>query len=440
MKKRVIVRLISYSLALSVVSAAFAIKSEVKCNKYRLEIKNSYSKCVDDLSTGLNNISLTLKKAEYVSTPKQISSMAAKLLTEAEFSKNALSQIPQNDRLSSVNKFLSQVGNYALAVSKNLITTGKVTKKEKEDISALSNTASKVANIINNAEVSYEDTAEWVDKIDSQVDFVADESGIGGFLSEIEDSFDDYPTLVYDGPYSEHILTKEAALLQNADVLTEKEALKIAAMTANRAENTLGSDGRIFGNISSYRFAGEGVSVSVSVQGGYPVYMRKDRVVSETILSHEQALEKAKRHLKNLSLNGFVETYYFTSEGVCVISFAYLDGETICYTDLIKVGVALDNGEIMFLETSGYISNHTDRAFETPKYTAKEAGEVLSDNLEVQKTALALIPVSSTEKRCYEFTCKANDGTEILVYIDTGTLEEQEVLILLKSDGGTLAK
>ena len=433
-------RIISFSVAISIVSFVFAIKSEMKSDKYKLEIENSYSKCIDDLSIGLNNISLTLKKAEYVSTPKQISSMAARLLTESEFSKNALSQIPQNDRLSSVNKFLSQVGNYAMAVSKNLITTGKITKKEKEDISALSKTAEKIATIVNNAEISYKDTSKWVEKLDKDVDYIADESGIGGFLGEIEDSFDDYPTLVYDGPYSEHILTKEPVLLENAEILTEKEALKTAAMTANRAETTLESDGRIFGNISAYRFIGEGVSVSVSVEGGYPLYMRKDRVVEETILSHEQALEKARRHLKNLSLNGFTQTYYFTSEGVCVISFAYLDGETICYTDLIKVGVALDNGEIMFFESTGYISNHTDRAFETPKYTVKEASKVLSDELDVIKTALALIPLSSGEKRCFEFTCKAKDGTEVLVYIDTATLEEQEVLILLKSDGGTLAK
>ena len=72
MKKRIIVRIISYLLAFLLVAIVFAVKSEIKCSKYKLEIKNSYSKCIDDLSTGLNNISLTLKKAEYVSTPKQI--------------------------------------------------------------------------------------------------------------------------------------------------------------------------------------------------------------------------------------------------------------------------------------------------------------------------------------------------------------------------------
>ena len=47
---------------------------------------------------------------------------------------------------------------------------------------------------------------------------------------------------------------------------------------------------------------------------------------------------------------------------------------------------------------------------------------------------------STEEIRCYEFHCQAPDSTEILVYINPSTLEEEDILILLKSDGGTLVK
>jgi len=54
---------------------------------------------------------------------------------------------------------------------------------------------------------------------------------------------------------------------------------------------------------------------------------------------------------------------------------------------------------------------------------------------------LALVPTDSVEeKRCYEFSCIAADGQEILVYINTATLAEEEILILCKSDGGILVK
>ena len=101
----------------------------------------------------------------------------------------------------------------------------------------------------------------------------------------------------------------------------------------------------------------------------------------------------------------------------------------------------MDNGEIMLLESSGYLTNHTDRAFETPAIPTADAAKALSPKLEIRETALALIPTKGGgETRCYEFVCTAEDGQEILVYINAVTGAEEDVLILLKSDGGALAK
>lgn len=44
-----------------------------------------------------------------------------------------------------------------------------------------------------------------------------------------------------------------------------------------------------------------------------------------------------------------VESYHLTENNIMTINFAYQDGGALCYPDLVKVGVALDNGEIDFL-------------------------------------------------------------------------------------------
>ena len=101
----------------------------------------------------------------------------------------------------------------------------------------------------------------------------------------------------------------------------------------------------------------------------------------------------------------------------------------------------MDSGEIMLLETSGYLSNHTDRAFESPAVTIEKAAEKVNKKLKIRKTELTLIPTDAGgEVRCYEFLCETEDGQEILIYINAVTGEEERILILLKSDGGTLAK
>lgn len=440
MKKITAVRIISFCLAALFTVSGFWLQTASKNRDYKLQLENELSRSLEDFTAGINNIALTLKKAQYVTTPKQISNIAAKLLTEAELSKNALSQLPQNEELKSINKFLSQVGNYAMWVSKNLITTGEISPENRENISSLSTTAEKVSNALNNTHITYNNTDYWATELESKVSQVVEDENLSTALSDIEDEFSDYPTLIYDGPYSDHILEKEPEMLKNAIGITESDALKTASILGECQEDFLKADGMVYGNIPAYRFSGDGISVTVSRKGGYGVYMRKERVVEKSILSYEQSLSKARRYLSKIGFENLMPTYYFISEGICVINFAYLDGETICYTDLIKVGVALDNGEIMLYEASGYISNHTDRAFETPKYSSEEAKAVLSDTLVLEKTALANIPVSGGESRCYEFTCKTADNGEILIYVNTQDLSEEEILILLKSDGGTLVK
>lgn len=437
MTRRNIVRIISFLSAFLVVATVFLAKSYQKNQKYKLQIENNYSRSLDEFSSAMNNISVILKKAEYATSANQLSRLASELLSEAEVSKSALSQLPTNNDLTALNRFLSQAGNYAMAVSNMLYNGESMPKDFGENITYLSKTAQKVSEAVNTAQINYNNLEYWAkeleDKIDSEVD-----QNLSASLNSLEGELSDYPTLIYDGPYSDHILEKEPLMLKNEAQITKEQANEIANDNAGQQVEFVAETG---GKIPAYRFADGQVNISVSKAGGHIVYMRKNRNVGDNILSYEQALEKAKRYLSKMGKTNFIETYYFTDEGVCVINFAFLDGQTICYTDLLKVGVAMDTGEIMLYEASGYLTNHQERAFQTPVYTAEQARAVLSEKLVARKTALALIPTDSgKEVRCYEFLCTSEDTEEILVYINVLTLKEEEILILLKSDGGTLTK
>ena len=441
MKKRNTVRVVAFCAAAVLVSFAFAIRSNNKLNRYKLEVKNNYAGTLDTLNSGVNNISLILEKAEYVTTAKQLSQMSAQLLSEAQSAKAAISSLPAGENLDVLNRFLSQVGNYALSVSERLIGGESLDDEYAANITALKSTAQKISEAVSNSSVAYDNPTAWADDLDNKLSESVDKDSLSSTLDVLEGSLSDYPTLVYDGPYSDHILEKEPHMLKNAENVTENEALKKAAEICECDKETLLSDGTVDGKIPAYRFSGDNVSVTVSRAGGYAVYMRKSREMGDFVLEYRQAVDKAKRYLERIGMSGFTETYYFTDEGVCVINFAFLDGKTICYTDLVKVGVAMDTGEIMLYEASGYIVNHTERAFESAAIAPEEAAKAVSPRLHIRETALALIPTKGgNEKRCYEFVCETEDGREILVYINALTNEEEDILVLLKSDGGTLVK
>ncbi len=440
MKTKTAVRIISFCLAAVIVTVGFLIKTANRANRYALELKNSYSKNLDDFNSAVDNIAITLNKLQFAATEKQVGSLANILLTEAEISKAALSQMPQTEELTTLNRFFSQVGNYALALSKSISDEDVNLENAEQNIGILADTAKKIAEASATAQSSFNNSTYWAKELENEINNV-DSSGLTESLNQLEDSLTDFPTLIYDGPYSDHLLEKKPTLLENAPEVTELEALSIASLFADTESTELILSGTAEGHIPSYLFSGNGVEISVSKKGGHTVYMRKDRNIENAILSVEQAREKAKRYLSRIKMVGFKETYYFLSENVLIINFCYVDGGTLCYTDLIKIGVAMDTGEIVFYEAGGYIANHRERAFLTPVYTKEEAEAVLSQKLTVKGVGFALIPTDSIEEiRCYEFHCTAPDNTQILVYINPSTLDEEDILILLKSDGGTLVK
>lgn len=437
MKRRITVRVISFLSAFLLASIGFAVINYKKSKDFMLQIENNYSRCLNDFTSSLNNISVILEKAQYANTPEQLSALATELLSEAEISKTALSSLPTNSSLETLNRFLSQAGNYALSISGRMYGGEKLPNDYDENMAMLSDTAQKVSQAVNTAQINFNNLDYWAKEVEQKIESQIS-SDLTSSFDKIEGDLSDYPTLVYDGPYSDHLLEKEPEMLKQAEQVTEKQALQTAIEYSGESE--LQFVALQEGKIPVYRFSGENIDITVSKFGGHTVYMRKYSKVGQNLLSYNQALEKAKRYLEKINKQNFIQTYYFIDEGVCVINFAFLDGQTICYTDLIKVGVAMDSGDIVLYEASGYLSNHKERAFESSVYSAKKAMEVVSPKLTIKKTSLALIPTNAGgEVRCYEFLCLA-EQKEILVYVNVLNLKEEEILILLKSDGGILTK
>ena len=83
--------------------------------------------------------------------------------------------------------------------------------------------------------------------------------------------------------------------------------------------------------------------------------------MSAETLTQERADEIAKEFLNNHGYSNMKETYYLKQNGIVTINYAYTqtnsNNETVTiYPDLIKVKVALDDGSVLGIETSGYLN------------------------------------------------------------------------------------
>lgn len=449
LSRRAGIRVISYGLAVVLALGGSAIYGFNMASRYRTQLEYTYQRGLEDLSSTLHNINIALEKGIYAASPAQMSSLSARLWREAGTAKSALSQLPESgEELTVINKFLSQVGDYAMALSRKTVEGGKVTDEERNNLLSLSGTAKNLSSRVDDMRASYEDGRLWAGELQAAVaagnlpdDGGDDDSGFGASLMEAEDSLTDYPTLIYDGPFSDHLLNQSPAMTKDAEEVTREEARKKAASMLGVPASVVQDDGDEEGVMPSFGFVYESTVLSVTRQGGYGVYLRNPRDIGEEVLSYEQAVEKGRAYLESLGLTGFKESYYMTDEGVCVVNFAYTRNGVVCYPDLIKVGIALDNGEMVFYEARGFLMNHKARQLSAPVKTEEEARAALSPALKVESSALAVIPTDGgDEKYCYEFRCLGINEEEVLVYINTETLAEEQILILLKLDGGVMTK
>jgi germination protein YpeB len=265
----------------------------------------------------------------------------------------------------------------------------------------------------------------------------------GTQFETMEAEFPEVPSLIYDGPFSESLLSAKPLYLQGMEQIDETAALEAAARFLNVEREDVRLLGQVGGKIPCYScvayLSGGEYTVYVTEQGGQVLSALCARASGGAKLSQEDCLQVAREFLKAQGLDDMAESYHIEQDGVLLVNFAYEQDGVLCYPDLIKVGIAMDSGAIVRYDAQGYLSCHTDRALDTPQVTRQEAQESLSSDLEVEGYNLALIPTAGGQERlCHEFIGQSQSGQRYIVYVNALTGDQEKILILLEDEQGTL--
>lgn len=447
--KRHRIRIVSFTAALVVCLAGTAIYYYNQANNFRHELEMSYMRSLGELSGYLTNISTDLDKGQYAGTPATLTELSARIWRESGSAKSALSALPVSDlHMDNTYKFLSQVGDYAMALSKKVSTGQTLTEQEEKDAQALREYAVKLREYVDEVNRDIRDNNIMVMNLHHRAS--DGEEPKTGSLSDgfqnLEQEMTGYPSLIYDGPFSDHLLSQEPTLTRDKPIVPVDKAKEKAARAANTDPADLEQQDDESSVMPSYVFRSPTTVVGVTKSGGYVTYMLNTREIGEQRVSKNIAMQNAERYLEELGVENMRATYYETAEGICTINFAAMEGEVTLYTDLIKIGVALDDGSIVSYDGRGYISNHRERYFDPPSITPEEALKSVNPSLAVQSWKLALIPTSGrNEVLTYEFFTQMQknpneDPQKVLVYIDAHTGFEQDILLLLETPNGVLTK
>lgn len=445
LKKRTLVRIISYGLAAFFVAVGFAVSGYSLACDYRMELEGGYQRALTDLSSNVSTMDTLLRKTQYASTPTMYASLASGIWREASAAKANLNLLPVTESsLDNVNKFLAQVGEYTLSLSMRMAAGEDLTAVERETVATLSSLATEVNSKLNELIAAVSDKSVMLTEVSRKTNgFLAginnEGIGISGGFEDVENGFEEYPTLIYDGPYSDNLFNRESVMLKSESGVFEEVARQKAAAAFGVSEQEVLSGGEGGGVIPSYYFSCGEKFAEISKAGGYLITMTDGRMLEEEVISYEGALSAAEQFLDKIGYKNMKSTYYMIEYGVCTINFAYEQEGVLCYPDLIKVGVSMSDGSISSFDARGYIMNHRKRDFSALSVSAEEAKKKLSKGLSVEGMRRVVIPTDGgAEKECWELLCKAEDGTQVLEYFEVSTLNETDILILLQSENGAL--
>ena len=440
--------MLSVICVLLIIVAILGLILYKKQTEYKQATENNYNMAFYELVDYVQNVETYLAKSLISSTPEHGAETLTHLWREANLAQTYLGRLPiESQELENTEKFLNQVSDYSYTLSRKNIYNDKLSDEDLKNLKDLhrysvdlSNTLNQLSEDLNSGRLQWgELTKKGTVAFAQQVDNISQES-----FSNLEENFHEYSGLIYDGAFSEHLTNTEKKGLTGNDI-DEGNAKHIA-------EEFIGKDNiREIYNlgysenaiIPAYDFSVEKndeqtINISVSKKGGHIVAMNSNRDVNTEILTQEEANKKAKEFLDSKGFANMEETYYLKQEGIVTINYAYSKNDVIMYPDLIKVKVALDNGEVLGIETTGYLNNHTERNIGNAKITMEEAKKNLNKDLEIKSQGLAIIPTEwQTEILCYEFKGTV-DNREFLVYINAENAREEDILIITNTPNGTL--
>lgn len=446
LKDRHMLSIIVVLVAILIILGLYTYKKQ---RDFRQASENSYNMAFFELVDYVQNVETYLAKSLISSSAVQGAESLTNVWREANLAGAYLAQLPiDSNELEKTSKFLNQVSDYSYSLSRKNIKGEKLSEEDMNNLESLHQYSVELENTLNQLSLDLnEGKIKWgeLNKKGSAV-FATQTSNISkDSFSNLEENFHEYSGLIYDGAFSEHITNSEKKGLTGENI-DENKAKEIAvSFIGNQNIEKVESQGKgENANITAYSFnvklkdQDRNVSIAISEKGGHIVYMDSDREIQQETISEEQAVKIGKEFLQSKGLNNMMQTYYLKNNGIVTINYAYLQDNVIMYSDLIKVKVALDNGEVLGIETTGYLNSHYTRDIPKAKITEDEAKENLNKKLEINSSRLAFIPTEwKTEVFCYEFTGKIND-MDFLVYVNAQTGEEEDILLIVNTPNGTL--
>lgn len=424
-----------------------------KANRERLAnaLEADYQREFYNVLSHLEQTRVLLGKSLVSGSPRHNILYLTEVWNRASDAQISLAQLPFTDiNMSASRKFLSQLGDYTFSLARAEANGREITEQENVQLEKFYDEVGKfVADMqelegklnANNYRWTTAVTRDWLRTAG------AAPADMENFVN-IERRIQGLPNLIYDGPFSDHLELIKPRGLTGANVSMNKAAgvaKDFLSTSREQGYDIVGSSGEVNGKIPAYTFTLDPedapglITIDISKQGGHPITVINSRTVGSTSLTAAEAEDKAVQFLTKNGYPEMIPTYTVRQEGAQIISFAYRQQGVVIYPDLIKVKVALDNGEIIGFEAFGYLMAHHSRDIPQPKLREEEVKKLINPRVKIENIRQAIIPLENG-REVFTYEVKGTFGDEpYLIYINALSGDEEQILKIINQPEGNLA-
>ena len=199
----------------------FSLEMTNNFKRAKNSTQDEYNKSMYSAVSYINNVEVDLAKLLVTSTPKMTSVTLADIWKQANLAKESLEAIPvSQNALSNASKYLTQVSDFSYSLMKQNISEEKITDEEYDSIK---NIYGKAQELSKSMQDIYDDLNDGVikwDELEKRGNEELSNMQIGESMSSIakvSKAFQNYEGLIYDGAFSDHILTQTPKSLEDYD-------------------------------------------------------------------------------------------------------------------------------------------------------------------------------------------------------------------------------
>jgi spore germination protein len=413
-------------------------------------LEASFQRSFHSLITHMENLDLALSKSLVSGSQRQNIIMLTNIWHEANEAQEALAGLPFRELdLTNVQRYLAQVGDYAHTLAEQHAQGRGLDDQAWENLARFYRQTEDMARRLHDVQERVQGGGLARSTLALAGMVLAAPPDLKEGFQEIGQQIDGLPTLIYDGPFSDHVEVREPRALTGEQITAER-ARQIAKNFADKTDQVdyeVRDVGQAEGKIEAWRVsltpgnAGNSheILVDVSKKGGHVLWLINNRDVGQRRLDYDEALQRAKDFLAERGFASHMPTGSVEQENNLFFVFADVRDGVVVYPDQIKVAVALDDGQVVAFDATNHFMAHHERFLPAPGLSQAEIRDRVNPKLDVERIRLAIIPLPSLrEVFCYEVLASLNDD-KFLIYLDAQTGEEELIQKVIETEGGTVA-